>query len=117
MTSESEVKKNMLIERSSSLSKERLREFAGSLDLALEVIIKGDTQNLHYTESEDLITDAILEPGEFWLTCQAAAWEKFGCIDINNYSIALLVKLHALEIGRKSLIQAYLDNHPYEDLF
>lgn len=114
---EKEVKKEILKSRAKELSEVKLKQFTNSLDLALEVIIKGDTQNLHYTESEDLITDAILEPGEFWLTCQAAAWEKFGCIDINNYSTALLVKLHALEIGRKSLIQAYLDNHPYEDLF
>lgn len=119
--SEFETKRRILKEHAAFLTRDKLKEMAGSLDLTLELVIKGDKEGLTYQLSEDELTEAIQEPGQFYDCCLYQAWKEYGFIDLTNYSFKLLIKIRALQVGRESLIEAYLVNYPYhreeEELF
>lgn len=117
VTNEKQIREKALLKRRGLLTTKQTKEYAESLDLALEVMIESNRVGCFCKEADAIIRKAVMEPDEFFDCCLAEASAKFkdhvndvmvgkGGKFFKEYVNGLIVET-AIGIGAGALMEAY----------
>lgn len=105
--SEDEVRNFLINELKQYRNPKECKIYSKSLDCALATLIYCEKNGIDCPKAEQVVHDAVTEPGEFWESCLLQAKHEFKGIDVTTEANARLCVARGVIIGFDMLIHAF----------